>query len=159
VAGASITVHRPLEWIDTDAAGIWHFSTVVRYAEYAEMELHRALGVIERTAGVTPRVHVEFDFHSPVRFGEEVATTLTVTRVGRSSITYEVVIEGEQGVCMRGRIVSVLLDEPGGGPLEVPDDLRSALTGGARLTGRSFEVETAGDGQGRRAGITDEPTV
>jgi acyl-CoA thioesterase FadM len=67
VAGASVTVRRPLEWMDTDAAGIWHYSTVIRFAEHAELTVHDQLGVTARTFGNTPRAHVAFDFVQPVR--------------------------------------------------------------------------------------------
>ncbi len=45
---ASTTLQRRVQWIDTDAAGIWHHSNVVRWAEEAEAELHRQLGIIDR---------------------------------------------------------------------------------------------------------------
>lgn len=131
--GASISVERPLEWMDTDAAGIWHYSTVVRFAEHAELLLHERLGIADRTFGMTPRAHIEYDFVMPVRFGDTVTTTFTVSRVGRTSIAYEVVLskgDPEAGqIFARGSVVTVLTDAPGGRPVEVPDDLRTALQG------------------------------
>ena len=132
--GASIAVDRPLEWMDTDAAGIWHYSTVIRFAEHAELLLHERLGITGRTFGKTPRAHIEYDFVAPVRFGDTVTTTFTVSRVGRTSIAYDVVLSdgpaAEGGrIYARGAVVTVLTDEPGGRPIEVPDDLRAALEG------------------------------
>jgi acyl-CoA thioester hydrolase len=126
-SGASISIDRPLEWMDTDAAGIWHYSTVIRFAEHAELELHTRLGIAERTFGMTPRARIEFDFLSPVRFGDVVTTTLTVASVGRTSIVYDLLLDGTDGAFARGRIVTVLTDAPGGRPTEVPDDLRVVL--------------------------------
>jgi len=56
--------------MDTDAAGIWHYSTSIRFVEAAEAELHRQLGIIDLTFGLTPRAHVEFDFHRTARFDD-----------------------------------------------------------------------------------------
>lgn len=123
----SITIERPLEWMDTDAAGIWHYSTAIRFAEHAEMELHRQLGIIGRTFGSMPRAHVEFDFVRPVRFGDVVRTTVSVVAVGRSSVTYELTLAGDVGTCATGRIVTVLIDDDGAA-MPLPDHLRTALT-------------------------------
>ena len=54
----TITIKRRVEWMDTDAAGIWYHSTVIRWAEDAEAELHRQLGIVQRTFGATPRVNI-----------------------------------------------------------------------------------------------------
>lgn len=124
---AALTVRRPLEWMDTDAAGIWHYSTIIRFAEHAELELHQHLGVADRTFGRTPRAHVEFDFVAPVRFGDTVATTITVASVGRTSIAYDIELTGPDVTFARGRIVTVLIDAPGGQPTPVEDDLRALL--------------------------------
>jgi acyl-CoA thioester hydrolase len=125
---ASITVRRPLEWMDTDAAGIWHYTSACRFMEHAEHELMRRLG-FEWVVGRSPRVRVELAFSAPVKFGEEVATTLTVTHVGRTSLTMEAELRGPSGPVARGRVVSVLLDVASGAPREIPGDLRSALRG------------------------------
>jgi acyl-CoA thioester hydrolase len=64
----TITVHRRVEWMDTDAAGIWHYTTAFRYLEHAEMELHRHLGIVEQTFGRMPRVRLEVDYLAPASF-------------------------------------------------------------------------------------------
>jgi acyl-CoA thioester hydrolase len=131
---ATITVSRPLEWMDTDAAGIWHYSTVIRFSEHAELALHDRLGITDRTFGCTPRARISFDFVTPVRFGDTVATTFTVSRVGRTSIAYEVVLADDADrarVFARGEVVTVLTDAPGGRPTPVDDGLRAVLLDGA----------------------------
>jgi acyl-CoA thioesterase FadM len=40
-----VRLRRRTEWIDTDAAGIYHWTTVFRFAEAAEAALHTALGI------------------------------------------------------------------------------------------------------------------
>lgn len=130
MTGATITVRRRLEWMDTDAAGIWHYSTIFRFVEHAEHELMRHLDATW-VYGHVPRVRVEADFLTPVTFGEEVATTLTVARVGGSSITYDAELIGPSGPVARCRVVTVFVDSVNGRAQTVPDELRALLSGTA----------------------------
>ncbi|GAA2748787.1 MULTISPECIES: acyl-CoA thioesterase [Kitasatospora] len=93
--GTAGIVHRSrVEWMDTDAAGHHHNTAVVRYLEAAEAALMHACG-ITGYFGAAPRVHYAADFTSPLRFGQEVTTHLTVERVGTSSLTLRFEMWGE----------------------------------------------------------------
>jgi acyl-CoA thioester hydrolase len=83
-----------VEWIDTDAAGIHHHTTVVRFVEAAEAALVRRYG-LEGYFLVAPRVRWEVDHTGPLRFEQPVSTELTVTRVGTSSMTFAFEVWGE----------------------------------------------------------------
>src|SRR3954467_9677888 len=87
---ARVVLRRRIEWMDTDAAGIYHWTTVFRLAEAAEASLHSALGIAERTFGAMPRLRASGDFRIPLRFNDVVEVQLGVTHVGRSSLTYSV---------------------------------------------------------------------
>ena len=114
--------------MDTDAAGIWHHSVVIRWAEEAEAELHRRLGIIEETFGATPRVRTEFEFGVPLEFDEVVDITLGVGDLGRTSITYLIdVVSGERRIAS-GKMVAVLIDRASGAKRPWPVELREALT-------------------------------
>src|SRR3954447_1744808 len=69
---ASIVIHRRIEWMDTDAAGIYHWTTAFRPAEAAEAALHTALGFAGITFGATPRVNVQANFQRSLKFNDEV---------------------------------------------------------------------------------------
>jgi len=125
----SITIQRRVQWIDTDAAGIWHHSAMIRWLEEAEAELHRQLGISHVTFGATPRVHTEFDFATPVRFDDLVDITFTVASVGTSSITYEIEVRHGSADVASGRVVAVFIDRSTGHNQPWSDDLRSALSG------------------------------
>lgn len=106
-------VHRTrIEWIDTDAAGIYHNSTVVRFVEAAEASLMRERGLADYFASA-PRVRYEVDFLAPLYFGQEVTTTVTLAEVGTSSFTWEFEVTGEPDddraavTAARGRFVTV----------------------------------------------------
>jgi acyl-CoA thioester hydrolase len=126
---ATITIQRRVQWMDTDAAGIWHHSVVLRWAEEAEAELHRRLGIIDLTFGATPRVKTEFEFPSSVRFDDAVDVTLTVSNVGTTSMTYEIEVTNESRPVANGRMVVVLIDRASGGKTPWPDKVRDAVAG------------------------------
>lgn len=125
----SITLQRRVQWMDTDAAGIWHHSVVLRWVEEAEAELHRRLGIIDLTFGATPRVRTEFDFPSSVRFDDVVDITLTVSQLGTTSMTYEVEVSHDSRPVANGRMVVVLIDRATGEKKQWPDSVRDALAG------------------------------
>lgn len=84
-----------LEWIDTDAAGIYHNSAVVRFVEAAEAAMMRERGV-HGYYGAAPRVRYEVDFAAPLVFDQEVTTVLTLARIGTTSMTFEFEVWGEE---------------------------------------------------------------
>jgi acyl-CoA thioester hydrolase len=114
--------------MDTDAAGIWHHSVIIRWAEEAEAELHRRLGIIDQTFGATPRVRTEFEFHDALEFDDVVDITLSVSSVGTTSVTYEVDVARGSTQVASGRMVAVLIDRDGGEKEPWPDSIRRALT-------------------------------
>lgn len=124
---SSVSIRRRVQWIDTDAAGIWHHSTVARWAEEAEAELHRQVGIIDQTFGATPRVVVEFEFRSPLRFDDVVDVTITVAKLGRSSITYLIEVRKGETVAASGRMVAVFIDRESGMKRPWPEKIRRAL--------------------------------
>lgn len=88
-------VHRArIEWVDTDAAGIYHNSAVVRFVEAAEAELMRERGL----AGyfpVAPRIRYEVEFERPLTFGQEVVASVRLERLGDASMTFAFELWGE----------------------------------------------------------------
>lgn len=130
---ASVVLRRRIEWIDTDAAGIYHYTTTFRLAEAAEAAMHTALGIADRTFGATPRLGVEMDFKRSLRFNDEVEATLVVTAVGRSSVSYGFTLAGPDGVAAVGRLTACLVDDATGRATPWPDDMRRLLASGGRL--------------------------
>jgi acyl-CoA thioester hydrolase len=124
---AGIVLHRRIEWIDTDAAGIYHWTTAFRLAEAAEAALHTELGIADFTFGATPRVAVDAEFRWPLRFNDPVEVELVVETVGRSSVRYAFTITGPEGEAMSGHVTSALIDRESLRPVPWPDDVRAKL--------------------------------
>lgn len=130
---ASVTLIRRIEWMDTDAAGIYHWSTTFRLVEAAEAVLHERLGIRERTFGRTPRVHVSADFHRELEFFDAVELHLSVASLGRTSARYTFTLrpEGEADPAAEGEMVIVHVSESREGqPTPWPSDLRDRLLDG-----------------------------
>ena len=127
--GARITIHRLVEWPDTDASGHYQNSAVLRWIQAAEAELHRALGIAERTFGSTPRVRLEIDFRQVLWFLDEIAVELEVEGLGRTSCRQRFEVRRGDDLVAEGRTVIVYVPRAGEGAVPWPDDLRAALTG------------------------------
>jgi acyl-CoA thioester hydrolase len=132
----SFTTRRRVEFRDTDAAGIAHFSAFFFWMESAEHELLRDAGVavVDRGAdGVDaswPRVSASCDYASAVRFGDELDVTVAVAKLGRSSVTYAFAFAHEGRSVATGRVVAVrCLMRPGSSPeaVAIPPDIARRL--------------------------------
>lgn len=85
---------RRVQFYETDAAGIVHFSNYLRYMEEAEHALWRAAGLSIAPADELnakygwPRVAVSCDFKKPLRFEDEFDATIRIAAMSEKSIRY-----------------------------------------------------------------------
>lgn len=133
-AAAPFVHHRVINWSDTDAALIVYtvrfvdfsmeaieqwFRTVVGSGWY-EMNMDRGLG--------TPFVKVDIDFKAPLTPRHKLKMTVLVERLGRSSISFQVTGERDDGVCsFVGRLVCCAVDTGTKKPVAIPDDWRANI--------------------------------
>jgi acyl-CoA thioester hydrolase len=130
------TFRRRVEFCETDAAGIAHFSSLVQYAEQAEHALFRSLGTSIHSAVSDgsflswPRVRIEFDFHGSARFEDELDILVTVNKLGTKSIAYRFDFKLNEKSIATGQVTSVCCRVDGQGELKsvpIPDELRQLL--------------------------------
>src|SRR3954454_11291690 len=107
---ARVVLRRRIEWMDPDAAGIYHWTTVFRLAEAAEAALHTALGIADFTFGATPRVKVEASFARSLRFNDPVDVELAVTAPGRPSADSARAVPWDGSTAAEGSVKTVLID-------------------------------------------------
>ncbi|MDA8745882.1 acyl-CoA thioesterase [Rubripirellula amarantea] len=86
---------RMVEFADTDMAGIMHFASFFHYMESVEHEFIRSLGLsvytqIEGMSISFPRVAAKCDFKSPAKCEDVLDAALILTKIGRSSISYQI---------------------------------------------------------------------
>lgn len=90
---SAFTYDRRVEFRDTDAAGILHFTSYFAYMEEAEHALLRHWGtsVMQEVDDATvgwPRVSATCDFAGSAKFEEVLHIAVFVERVGTTSVTY-----------------------------------------------------------------------
>jgi acyl-CoA thioester hydrolase len=131
---ARVMIRRRIEWIDTDAAGIYHWTTAFRLVEAAEAAMHTALGIADETFGASPRVAVSATFTKPLRFDDPVELGLAVESIGRSSLVYRWTATSEGEPVAEGSLTVVFIDRSTGRAAPWPDAIRERLAGGGLVS-------------------------
>lgn len=126
---------RRVEFRDTDAAGIMHFSVFFTAMESAECEFLRSLGlgvVMPDLAGqiAFPRVSARCDYQSPLRFEDEYQIEVTAARIGGTSVTYDFTFTFGQRAIAVGQMTSVCCRMSSDGtptPIPIPESILQRL--------------------------------
>ena len=82
---------RRVQFYETDAAGIVHFSTYFRYLEEAEHALWRDAGLSIAVRGSSigwPRVSASFEYFKPLRFEDEFEAHIRIVEIAERRIRY-----------------------------------------------------------------------
>jgi YbgC/YbaW family acyl-CoA thioester hydrolase len=90
---------RRVQFYETDAAGIVHFSNYFRYMEEAEHALWRSAGLSISVPGSEigwPRVNVSFEYARPLRFQDEFEAHIRIVEIAEKKIRYKcsILIDG-----------------------------------------------------------------
>ena len=118
---------------DTDAQGVVYYGRYMPYFDLARTEYHRHLGHLELRAEFAMRAST-VEYHAPARFDDLLECFVRVSRLGRTSVTYEYAAVGlpADGLMVTGTQTVVLIDPAARRPVEVPE--------GVRATIREFEL-------------------
>lgn len=124
----------PIEFNHCDPAGI------VFYPRYFEMTNHVCENFFREAVGVSyaemmkqgsgvPTVRIETDFRAPSRLGDVLDVTLEVVRLGGSSVTFEIIGNGADGVRLVVLITLVWVKEVAGviAPRAWPEAMKARL--------------------------------
>ncbi len=127
------TFQRRVEFCETDAAGIAHFSSFYLYMEQAEHALWRQLGLsvfpMKATGGEVswPRVATSCQYLGAVRFEQVIDISVQVVRLGTKSITYHFHMAVDGKAVAEGETTAVCCQINPGHQLQsvvIPDDIR-----------------------------------
>ncbi len=130
------TTTRRVEFRDTDAAGIVHFSAFFPMMESAEHEMLRSLGLSvmpPESAGASriswPRVAATCDYLAAARFEDVLTIDVDVVKIGTSSVGYRFRFSRDGAFIATGSITAVCcVLEPGGmQKTPIPTDVRELL--------------------------------
>jgi acyl-CoA thioester hydrolase len=119
-------------WMDNDIYG--HINNV-QYYSYFDTVINRFLiehGVLDIHAGEVIGLAVEShcNYFSSAAFPDDIEAGLRVAHLGRSSVRYEVglFIQGRETSVAQGHFIHVYVDRQGEQPVNIPENLRSALS-------------------------------
>jgi YbgC/YbaW family acyl-CoA thioester hydrolase len=89
---SELQLSRRVQFSETDAAGIVHFSCFFRYLEDAEHELWRQAGLSIHPGDSPigwPRVAASCQYFRPLKFEQEFEVTVRIADLTKRTITYE----------------------------------------------------------------------
>ena len=116
---------------DTDAQGIVYYGRYLPYFDHARSEYHRHLSSAPFTqAGgdiVMRALHVEY--HAPARFDDLIEAFVRISRIGRTSMTYECAAYRlpDDVLMVTAELTVVLVDLEARKPVSIPEEVRDVV--------------------------------
>lgn len=112
-------VRYRIYWSETDAAGIAHFSSILRIIERAEEDLYRSHG-ISSVHMILPRIEVHARFRSPLRWGDEIIVRLELDEARNRGLRYrfEVINETTRTLAVEGYVAIACVERREDGSLQ-----------------------------------------
>ena len=124
---------------DTDAQGIVYYGRYNPYFDLARVEYHRMLGLLHRETGgdFVMRAN-DVEYFAPARFDDELEIYVRVSRIGRTSVTFEFVAHKipEDTLLVTAHQTLVYVDLAGRRAMPVADEYRQTI---AALEGDDVE--------------------
>jgi acyl-CoA thioester hydrolase len=124
---------------DTDAQGVVYYGRYNPYFDLARVEYLRALGLLHRSSNgdFVMRAN-DVEYFAPARFDDELEIYVRVSRLGRTSVTFEfAAYEIPEGTLMvTAHQTLVYVDHANRKATPVPDEFRHAV---ARFEGDDVE--------------------
>ena len=124
-------LRRRVQFYETDAAGIVHFSNFFRYMEEAEHAMWRATGVSIRPPSSEigwPRVAASFEFSRALRFEDEFEIVIRIDEITRRSIRYAcTLIKDDQEIASGTMTIVCVRSHPTLHAVEIPAEIVERL--------------------------------
>jgi len=127
------TVRRQIRFSHSDPAGIVFFAEFFRmFNDLFEDWLERCLGIdfahqFQIEERMFPLVHVNADFKEARKMGQKLNLTLLVTKLGKSSIAYDIIGHDERLEILRASFVTCVASKKTMKNILIPDDIRSKI--------------------------------
>lgn len=127
-------IEERVRWGDVDAARIIFYGAYIRFFEFAETELFRAVGLpygvmFDELDVWLPRAHLECDFRRAAQLDDLLEVGVYVGRVGHSSLRldFEVRRKGEDELVAEAHFVLVSVRRDTFETVPVPEELKRRL--------------------------------
>ena len=114
---------------DTDAQGVVYYGRYLPYFDHARTEYHRQLGGFATGGCEFVMRASSVEYHAPARFDDLLEIFVRVSRIGRTSVTYECAAcrLSDDALMVTGKQTLVLIEVDSRRPTPVPEDLRAAV--------------------------------
>ena len=129
----TFTVSRDIRFSDSDPAGIVFYAEFFRmFNDLFEDWLVKRLGIdfadqFQNEQRMFPLVHVEVDFKEARRMGQKMDLSLILTKLGRSSICYDIVGHDDGMEILRGSFVTCIASKKSMSTIKIPAEFRLAM--------------------------------
>jgi YbgC/YbaW family acyl-CoA thioester hydrolase len=128
------TIEERVRWGDVDAARIIFYGAYIRFFEFAETELFRAVGLpysvmFDELDVWLPRAHLECDFRRAAQLDDLLEVSVYVGRIGTKSLRldFEVRRKGERELVAEAHFVLVAVRRDTFETVSVPEELKRRL--------------------------------
>ncbi len=114
---------------DTDAQGVVYYGRYLPYFDHARTEYHRHLGAIAVKGAEFVMRASSVEYHAPARFDDLLECFVRVSRLGRTSATYENVAVRlpDDALMVTATQTIVLVDLATRRPVPIPEDARDPI--------------------------------
>lgn len=124
-----------VNWVDTDALSVVHFSNYFRYFEKTEEAFYASTGFDHRKASerhsvAFPRVDVRCSYEFPCRFGDEVEVSLKLANIRDKAVNLNFEVTNVTGgrLSARGAVTLVCVDTGKWKAVSIPPELREVYS-------------------------------
>jgi acyl-CoA thioester hydrolase len=114
---------------DTDAQGVVYYGRYLPYFDHARTEYHRHLGSLGIDGAEFVMRASTVEYHAPARFDDLIESFVRISRIGRTSVTYECAAYRlpDDTLMVTATQTLVLVDLAGRRPAPIPDDARAPV--------------------------------
>jgi YbgC/YbaW family acyl-CoA thioester hydrolase len=131
LAISEFTYRRRVQFPETDASGIVHFTNFFKYVEEAEHAMWRAAGtsIAGRDHGVGwPRIAASFEFRRPLRFEDEFDVHIRIADITAKTIRYAAALTKDGELLAEGSLTIICVRRRPGEPakaMDIPKEIRT----------------------------------
>mgnify|MGYP005858043121 CR=1 FL=1 len=111
---------------DTDAQGVVYYGRYLPYFDHARTEYHRHLGSLATPGAEFVMRASAVEYHAPARFDDLIESFVRISRIGRTSVTYECAAYRlpDETLLVTATQTVVLVDLADRRPTPIPAELR-----------------------------------
>jgi YbgC/YbaW family acyl-CoA thioester hydrolase len=134
---SEFTYRRRVQFPETDASGIVHFTNFFKYVEEAEHAMWRAAGLSIAGQDTTvgwPRIAASFEYRRPLRFEDDFDVHIWIAEITRKTISYAARLTKAGEVLAEGSLKIICVRRRPGEPtraMDIPPEIRARFAAAA----------------------------